>query len=84
MRTTIRLDDQLLAEAKQLAAQTGRTLTAVIEDALREVLSRRKNRAKTKPVRLIRAGLGGLQPGVNLDSNAELLDLMAGKPAQRR
>ena len=37
MRTTIRLDDRLLAEAKQYAAESGRTLTGLIEDALREV-----------------------------------------------
>ena len=30
MRTTIQLDDQLLLEAKKHAAQTGRTLKAVI------------------------------------------------------
>jgi hypothetical protein len=29
MRTTIQIDDQLLREAKQLAARTGRTLSAV-------------------------------------------------------
>ena len=40
MRTTIQLDDQLLLEAKKHAAQTGRTLKAVIEDALREALAR--------------------------------------------
>ena len=76
MRTTIRLNDRLLAEAKQLAAQTGRTLTAVIEDALREVLARRRERPKTRRVRLPRHGTGALRPGVSLDSNAELLDLM--------
>ena len=36
MRTTIRLDDDLLVEAKQRAARSGLTLTAVIEQALRE------------------------------------------------
>ncbi|MHC4176148.1 MAG: YlcI/YnfO family protein [Planctomycetota bacterium] len=78
MRTTIRLDDQLLAEAKQLAAQTGRTLTAVIEDALREVLARRKQAPKAERVQLLRHGMGGLQPGVNLDDNAAVRDLMDG------
>ena len=34
MRTTIRLDDELLKEAKRLAVDTGRTLTAVIEGNL--------------------------------------------------
>ena len=41
MRTTIYIDDALLAEAKQVAARTGRSLTAVVEDALRESLHRR-------------------------------------------
>lgn len=81
MRTTIRLDDQLLSEAKQLAAQTGRTLTALIEDALREVLARRKQTPKAEPVRLLRHGSGGLRPGVNLDDNAALRDLMDGYDA---
>jgi predicted transcriptional regulator len=76
MRTTFRLDDQLLAELKQLAAQTGRTLTAVMEDALREMLARRRETSNTGRVRLITAGAGGLRPGVNLDNSAELLDLM--------
>jgi hypothetical protein len=41
MRITLNLHDDLLAEAKQVAARTGRTLTAVVEDALRESLHRR-------------------------------------------
>ena len=36
MRTTIRLDDDLLREAKVYAAATDRTLSRLIEDALRE------------------------------------------------
>ena len=70
MRTTIRLNDRLLAEAKQLAAQTGRTLTAVIEDALREKLARPHRRAKAKRIRLPVHGSGGLQPGIDLDHSA--------------
>ena len=31
MRTTIRLDDRLLAEAKKYAAESGRTLTGLIQ-----------------------------------------------------
>jgi len=42
VKSTLRLDDDLLAATKHLAAQTGRTLTAVIEDALREALMRRR------------------------------------------
>jgi hypothetical protein len=76
MRTTIRLNDQLLSEAKQVAAQTGRTLTSIIEDALRESLAKRHKAPVRERVRLITGGSGGVHPGVNLDSNAALLDLM--------
>jgi hypothetical protein len=75
-RTTIRLNDQLLLEAKKLAASSGRSLTAVIEDALRTALARR---AQPRPGR--RGALAtfkgrGLLPGVDLDDTAALLDRM--------
>jgi hypothetical protein len=75
VRTTIRLDDQLLAEAKSLAARTGRTLTRVIEDALRQSLAQRPGDAGG-PVRLPTFGGRGLRPGVDLDDSADLLDVM--------
>ncbi len=75
MRTTINLDDALLAEAKQVAARTGRSLAAVVEDALRESLHRRR-RAVRGAVELPVFGEGGVQPGVDLDDGAALLDLM--------
>ena len=69
------MDDDLLAATKQLAAQTGRTLTAVIEDALREALMR-QGKKKQKPIRLPTMAGNGLQPGVDLDDSAALLELM--------
>ncbi len=78
MRTTIRIDDDLHREAKRLALEPDRTLTAFIEDALREVLAHRNQRAKRQPVRLPTFGGEGLQPGVDLDASAALLDLMEG------
>jgi Bacterial antitoxin of type II TA system, VapB len=77
VRTTIRLDDDLLAAAKRRAAERGTTLTAVIEDALRESLARR---APTKRARieLPRFCGEGVQPGVDLDDSAALRDLMDG------
>jgi len=76
MRTTIRLDDQLLIEVKQLAARTDRTITAVIEDALREMLARQRQTQNKEPVQLVTVRGHGLQPGVDLDDTASLLDLM--------
>jgi hypothetical protein len=80
MRTTIRLDDQLLAEAKQLAARTGRTLTAVIEDALRLSLRQTSSRRRRRVELPTFKGGNGLQPGVDLDDSAALLDLMETEP----
>ena len=76
MRTTIRLDDELLAQAKQVAAQTNRTLTAVIEEALRQHLGLQQQLAAREPVRLNTVGGNGLLPGVDLDDSAALLALM--------
>jgi predicted transcriptional regulator len=78
MRTTVRLDDQLLTDAKRLALESGRTLTSVIEDALREVVARRKESPKAKKIRLFTDGGRGLRPGVHLDNNAVLVDIMEG------
>jgi hypothetical protein len=75
MRTTINLDDALLAEAKQVAARTGRSLTDVVEDALRESLHRR-HRSARRHIELPVFGEDGLQPGVDLDDSAALLELM--------
>jgi hypothetical protein len=76
MRTTVRLDDHLLAQAKRHAADMGKTLTAVIEEALRESLARRAPSAKAKPVRLKTVRGDGVRAGVDLDDSASLLDLM--------
>jgi hypothetical protein len=76
MRTTIRVNDHLLSEAKKFAAETGRSLTALIEDALREVLARRKKRPSMGRLKLTTFKGKGLQPGVDLDDSASLLDLM--------
>ena len=76
MRTTIRLDDQLLSEAKKVAADTGRTLSAVIADSLRETLARRRQPIRRRKVRLPTFRGTGLRPGIDLDDSASLLDRM--------
>jgi Bacterial antitoxin of type II TA system, VapB len=79
MRTTIRINDRLLAEAKKIAAERGTTLTAVVEDSLRESLARSKTPHRHKPFRIKPFRGGGLQPGVDLDDSASLLDIMEGR-----
>jgi hypothetical protein len=75
-RTTIRLDEHLLAEARQYAAQTGTTLSVLIEEALRERLARPSGSELPRAeVRLPTYGEGWVRPGVDIDNSASLLDL---------
>jgi predicted transcriptional regulator len=76
MRTTVRLDQHLLAQAKKRAAETGRTLTAVLEEALRESLQRRTRASRRTTVKLRTVKGSGVRPGVDLDDSASLLDTM--------
>lgn len=85
MRTTVTIPDDLLRRAKQKAVATGRSLAEVVSDALRESLSPRPRQSKKRRVKLLTYGQGGLQPGVDLDDSAALLDVMerADDPVRR-
>jgi predicted transcriptional regulator len=76
MRTTIYLPEDLLAEAKKVAAKSHRPLTAIIEEALREKLMRRKEKKSTGFIHLTTFGESGLQAGIDIDDTSSLLDLM--------
>lgn len=67
-----------MADARRRALETGRTLTAVLEDALREALYRRPVQSDSTPPELPTFGTGGTRPGVDLDGSASLDDLMNG------
>ena len=85
MRTTIRMNDDLLRQAKEHAARTGITLTRLIEDAVRQLLvgsPTRRVRERTRRLPTFRGH--GLQPGVDLDHTANLLDLMDDPHASHR
>lgn len=76
MRTTLELDDELVVQAKISAARSGRTLSQVIEDALRQAFAARAEPAR--PRVQVPTSPGRPLPGVNLDDNAGLLDLIDG------
>jgi hypothetical protein len=76
MRTTVAVDDHLLAAAKQRARARGQTLGQVVEDALRRELA---EPAKAEPVDVpVFRGGGGPQPGVDLRSNRTLTEVLDG------
>jgi len=76
VRTTIKIDDTLLAEAKARAADSGRTLNALVEDALRESFARRASAGPVARSKLPLFRGGRLVPGVDLDDSAALLEQM--------
>jgi hypothetical protein len=77
MRTTLRLDDELLARARVVAKESGRTLSAFVEDSLRLALAKKYPPPRQR-IRLPSSGTGGLRPGVTLDNTSGLLDIMDG------
>ncbi|WP_102141637.1 type II toxin-antitoxin system VapB family antitoxin [Mycobacterium hubeiense] len=76
MRTTVNIDDSLLAEAKVVAARTSRSLGSVMEDALRAMLRRDAEERGRGEFRLPTHGSGGLQPGVDLEDKEALAELL--------
>jgi hypothetical protein len=77
MRTTIRLDDDLLAEAKQRAAADRTTLGSLIEGALRRALAQRPAGPRPR-IAIRRFGDAQTLPGVDLDDSAALRESMDG------
>ena len=72
----MRLDDELLREAKRYASENDMTLTALMDEALREKLARGVRPTKTAAPELPTYRGHGLQQGVDLGDSAALLDLM--------
>lgn len=87
MRTTLNIDEDLLVAYKKLAAATHRSLSNVIQDALREALTLRHDRLGRPPIKLCPLPeSGGLVPGVDLSSHAALTETLEkpGDDALRR
>jgi len=80
MRTTVRLDDGLLEQARREAARRGETLTALVERGLRLVVARPERRSSRRRAEtpVCREG-GGTLPGVALDDTAALPDIIEGR-----
>lgn len=84
MRTTIRLDDQLLEQTKQYALTHGKTFTAIVEDALREKVMNRPGVKKQPQIKLRTVSGKGVNAGIDLDDSASLLDVMDKQDAASR
>ncbi len=75
MRTTLNLDDDLARAAKQKAAAEGRTLTSLVEQALREIVhAEAVPGPRTSQLPVFHGD--GPAPGVDLSDPKALRDVM--------
>ena len=81
MKTTLDIQDELLARAKRHAQRTGRPLRAVVEEGLRQELSRETNRT---PFRLQDHSVGerGAKDPLEAYSWQDLREIIYGGPGQ--
>ena len=79
MQTTLRLDDDLYRRAKAAAAEQGMSLTRLVEEAIRERLTRAAPVLRRRRLRLpVSTATGGLAPEFsNLREAVEAADLAA-------
>jgi Ribbon-helix-helix protein, copG family len=73
-RTTFRLDEELLAEAKAQAARQRRSLNSVMEEALRRWLAVAQELATRPPVELTTSGTPGGGPHLTPEDIKEILE----------
>ena len=75
-RTTVRLPEDLVRRAKCKAAAEGRSLTALIEEDVRRVLSEKPAGKKANRVLPpVSSKTGGLRPGIDLKDSALLQEM---------
>jgi hypothetical protein len=76
MRTTIRINDDLLKRAKKKAADEGRTLTSLVEDGLTLILSKPKTIRRKRVELPVSKATGGILPGIDLNRSCDLEEVM--------
>jgi hypothetical protein len=75
-RTTVRLPVDLLNRARRKAAEEGSTLTALIEEGLRQVVADRRKDVKAKRVLpRISTATGGTMPGIDISDGSALQEM---------
>lgn len=84
MRTTVNLDEHLLAEAKVLAARQHRSLGEVIDDSLRVVLSRGHETPDQRRVALPTYGDAEVKPLVDIYDKEALAEALGDNEWPRR
>lgn len=77
MRTTIRINDDLLRQVKKRAADEGRTLTSLVEEGLLLLLSKAKTGRRKRIELPVSRATGGVLPGIDLNRSSDLEEVMS-------
>lgn len=56
MKTTLNIDENVMARLKRESARTGRTMSELVETALRRLLQTRKDAAELRPLPSFNSG----------------------------
>jgi hypothetical protein len=75
MKTTLNVDDTVMARLKREAARTGRTMSELVETALRRLLDAREGQAPLAPLPILHGG----QPLVDIADRDALYQAMEGR-----
>ncbi|EWT03336.1 CopG family transcriptional regulator [Intrasporangium oryzae NRRL B-24470] len=79
MRTTVNIDDRLLAEAKLIAARQHRTIGSVLEDALRKLIADEARDSVSRGDYVLHTfvpEMSGVLPGVDLEDRELMAQLL--------
>lgn len=79
MRTTVNLDEQLLAQSKTRARQAGQSLGEYLDEALRLALMSARPGSDDPDIPIFTRGTG-LRAGIDPSSNAALFDAADDEP----
>jgi Arc/MetJ family transcription regulator len=83
MRTTVNIDDRLLAEAKLIAARQHRTIGSVLEEALRKLVEEEATESISRADYVLHTFTpekAGLLPGVDLEDKELMAELLGDNP----
>ena len=76
IETQLHLPEDLLEQARHKATREGRSLSAVVEDALRRLLEEtQKFVTKPRVMPRVSKATGGLQPGIDLEDTAAIQEM---------
>jgi hypothetical protein len=74
MRTTITLDERLLAQLKRRAAEQGTSVSKLVEQAVRMLVRTPRMPAESPTFELVTFGAGGRFSRLNIDKTSALIE----------